>query len=95
MKIILITYVTPTPDNFKAASALSFHLCKYRPENAELEIYSFNANNVSENVVQHIGKELNANILTTYSKRILSFLKTFFPTLSITTIHYRLKSWKR
>ena len=83
MKIILITYVTPTPDNFKAASALSFHLCKYRPENAELEIYSFNANNVSE------------NILTTYSKHILSFLKTFFPTLSITTIHYRLKSWKR
>ena len=87
MKIILITYVTPTPDNFKAASALSFHLCKYRPENAELEIYSFNANNVSENVVQHIGKELNANIHIVPTNKYINylfkthtvFLKNFLP----------------
>ena len=87
MKIILITYVTPTPDNFKAASALSFHLCKYRPANVELEIYSFNGNNVPQKVIQHIEKELNASIHIVPTNKYINylfkthtiFLKNFLP----------------
>lgn len=87
MKIILITYVTPTPDNFNAASALSFHLCKYRPANIELEIYSFNGNNVPQNVIQHIEKELNASIHIVPTNKYINylfkthtiFLKNFLP----------------
>lgn len=87
MKIFLITYVTPTPDNFNAASALSFHLCKYRPANIELEIYSFNGNNVPQNVIQHIEKELNASIHIVPTNKYINylfkthtiFLKNFLP----------------
>lgn len=48
MKITQITLSTPTPYNCGAASALPYHLAKYRPKDVELEIYSFDINHVKE-----------------------------------------------
>ena len=62
MKIILISNITPTPDNYKAASALSYHLIKYRPDDVEMEAYIFNENHVSQEQLAIISKDLNMNI---------------------------------
>jgi hypothetical protein len=87
MKIILISDIVPTPDNFHAASALPYHLAKYRPQDIELTIYSFNMNKVPTNVIQRIGIELNAKIHIKQSNKWISllfkthtiFLKNFLP----------------
>lgn len=62
MKIVLISNITPTPDNYKAASALSYHLIKYRPDNVEIQAYIFNENHVSQEQLAIISKDLNMNI---------------------------------
>ena len=54
MNIVLISNITPTPDNYKAASALSYHLIKYRPDDVEIEVYSFNSNSVNIDRVKKI-----------------------------------------
>lgn len=87
MKIILITYVTPTPDNYRAASALSYHLAMYRPNDVELEIYSFNGNGVPEEMIAEVGRYLGVDIHTVPTNRWINllfethtiFLKNFLP----------------
>jgi hypothetical protein len=32
MKVVYISNITPTPDNYKAGSAHPYHLLKYRPK---------------------------------------------------------------
>ncbi len=61
-RIILISLSTPTSFNCGAASALPYHLAKYRPKDVELEIYSFNINKIGENVIRQSENELNAKI---------------------------------
>ncbi|MCF0243808.1 MAG: glycosyltransferase family 1 protein [Bacteroidaceae bacterium] len=61
-RIVLITYVMPTATNYGAASALPYHLAKYRPEGIELFVYTFNANGVSNEKTKIIACELNAKI---------------------------------
>ena len=46
MKVALISLSTPTVYNQGAASALPYHLLKYRAENIEVEIWSFNINHI-------------------------------------------------
>lgn len=85
MKIVLISNITPTLDNYKAASALSYHLIKYRPDDVEIEVYSFNSNSVNIDRVKKIENELDTKIhLVSRSKMItwmfkmhLVFLKNF------------------
>jgi glycosyltransferase involved in cell wall biosynthesis len=87
MKISLITNITPTPDNYRAASALSFHLIKYRPSDVEIEVYSFNSNGVESDRISDIEGDLHAKInviprskmITWMFKLHLVFLKNFLP----------------
>lgn len=62
MKISLISLSTPTPFNCGAASALPYHLAKFRDEGLELEIYSFNINHIGKEMIEASEKELNAKI---------------------------------
>lgn len=62
MKISLISLSTPTPFNCGAASALPYHLAKFRDEGVELEIYSFNINHISKDMIEASEKELNSKI---------------------------------
>lgn len=62
MKVSLISLSTPTPFNCGAASALSYHLAKYRDEGVDLEIYSFNINHIGKEMIETSEKELNTKI---------------------------------
>lgn len=62
MKVSLISLSTPTPFNCGAASALPYHLVKFRDERVELEIYSFNINHIGKDMIEASEKDLNANI---------------------------------
>jgi hypothetical protein len=87
MNIILISNITPTPDNYRAASALSYHLLKYRPSDVEIEVYSFNSNGVENNRIRDIEDKLHVKInvisrskmITWMFKLHLVFLKNFLP----------------
>ena len=74
MHITFITYVTPTPDNYRGASALSYHLCKYRPNDIDLEIYSFNANEVSQKKIEDIERKLRVRIHIVAKNKYIDFL---------------------
>lgn len=62
MKILLISLSTPTPFNCGAASALPYHLAKYRPDDVDLEIYSFNINHVRDDMQRESEAALGAKI---------------------------------
>jgi hypothetical protein len=87
MKVVYITNITPTPDNYKAASALPYHILKYRPAGVEIEAYFFNRNGVSGEKIREIGKDLNMSIKMVESpvwlkwmfKLHLTYLKNFLP----------------
>ena len=50
MKIAAITILTPYRENYKGTSALPYHLMVHRPDDVEIEIYSFNNNPVATTV---------------------------------------------
>lgn len=68
MKIILITFVTPAPENIRGTSALPYHLAKGRILNANVNandnfiIYSFNNNGLSDEKIAEVEKELKCTI---------------------------------
>lgn len=62
MKIQLITLVTPTYNNVRAASALPYHLIKGYGRQAEFEIYSYNINNIDSKGITKTEKELDVKI---------------------------------
>ena len=64
MHITCISILTPTAENKRGASALSFHLAKYRPEGTSLSIYTYNINNIESKEITTIEKELNCKITT-------------------------------
>ena len=74
MNVVFISSIIPTEDNYKAASALSFHLLKYRPNDIEVTCYSFNTNKVPINMVARIEKELNMKIHFVKPSRLIRFL---------------------
>ena len=75
MKIVLISYVMPTPDNFGAGSAHPYHLLKYRPKGIDVVLYTYNTNHVSACDINGLSKELELSGV--------KFLRTpwFFPIL--------------
>lgn len=87
MRIVLISNLMPTPDNYKAASALSYHLLKYRPDHIDVICYSFNANQVPSNLIGQISKDLRMEIRIVSKSTLieclfrlhLTFLKNFLP----------------
>lgn len=64
MKITLISLSTPTFNNIRAASALPYHLIMGVKENSDIdiEIYSYNINNIDNYQIKNIERELNVNI---------------------------------
>lgn len=86
MKIILITDITPAPENIRGTSALPYHLLVERNSEIDVEIYSFNINNLSEEQIWNTKKDLNAPIhllpiphwTRWMFKFHLSFLRVFF-----------------
>ncbi len=61
-RIVFITKITPTEENFHGPSALMFHLLKNRPEETELSIYTLNTNKVPDEVIEQNTKILNCRI---------------------------------
>ena len=62
MKVALISLSTPTVYNQGAASALPYHLLKYRAENIQVEIWSFNINHIKLADIPQIETELNVKV---------------------------------
>lgn len=77
MKITLISYVTPTTENCKAASALPYHIAKFRKEGIDLQIYSFNHNNISKEEITRVEKELKCSIKVIPEPRWINWLAQF------------------
>lgn len=76
MKIALITLHTPTATNFRGASALPYHLAKFRDKSIEMEVWTFNNNECSQEQICRSEHELGVKIhLIPLTKR-LRLLKT-------------------
>lgn len=87
MRIVFITLVTPTPDNCRGASALPYHLLKFRPANIDILCYTFNLNKIPELRRRRIADELVIDITVLKTSVLLrwmfylrlGFLKMIFP----------------
>lgn len=69
MKTILITFITPTPENVRGTSALPYHLIKggilndnVNLNDNQFDIYTFNNNGLSEEKIREVEKELAVTI---------------------------------
>lgn len=62
MKIAAITILTPYRENYKGTSALPYHLMVHRPDDVEIEIYSFNNNRLSADKIREVENELKVKI---------------------------------
>ncbi len=62
MKIILITTITPASENIRGTSALPYHLMVERRWNIDVEVYSYNLNQLSEEKIAQVEQELNVKI---------------------------------
>lgn len=60
--IILITLNTPTEENVRGASALPYHLLIERPEDTNVTIFSFNANEIAKHKIKEIEECLYVEI---------------------------------
>lgn len=62
MKICLVTLYTPTPENVQGPSALNYYLIKYRNEDIDIDVLSFNKNEICAEELKQIEKELKVKI---------------------------------
>lgn len=62
MKIAQISFFTPTATNFRAASALPYHLIKFREPSDEIQVWTFNLNRCSEEQVRQTERELGIKV---------------------------------
>lgn len=62
MKIVLVTSITPTEDNFNGPSALMFHLLKNRSKDISLSIFTTNTNKVPDKNISKCSKLLGCEI---------------------------------
>ena len=62
MKISFVTLYTPTPENVQGPSALNYYLLKYRNEEIDVEVFSFNKNDICPEELKQIEKELRVRI---------------------------------
>lgn len=62
MKVIVVTQLTPTPENRGGTSALLYALLRYRPSDVEVTILSYNFNRISCEEIREISALLNAKI---------------------------------
>lgn len=64
MKTIdIISFFTPYHENIRGISALIFYLIKFRPSTIKLNLYTYNANNLSIDEINMVSKELDIKIV--------------------------------
>lgn len=63
MKVVLITPITPYKENLRGTSGIQYHLLVERPADVEVLIYTFNLNDLTEEQINDVEKELNAQIV--------------------------------
>lgn len=62
MHITLISNITPASENIRGTSALPYHLLLHRDKDLEVTIYTYNLNELSEEKIAEVKKELNVDI---------------------------------
>lgn len=62
MKIVEITPITPWKENRGGTSALQYHLLAGRPNNIDVDVWTFNYNDLSHDEMRIVENELNINI---------------------------------
>lgn len=62
MKVVFITPVTPYKENMGGPSGHPYHLMIERPENVDIVIYSYNNNNLSNDIIRQVEQELSVEI---------------------------------
>lgn len=76
MRIALITLHTPTATNCRGASALPFHLMKFRPQDVEMEVWSYNSNGCNTEQISSSEHELNIKIHLIPSDKKMRWMKS-------------------
>lgn len=62
MKVSVITAFTPTPENRGGISALIYSLLAYKPDDVEIQLFSYNFNKIPNGEVLEISRDLNIEI---------------------------------
>ena len=62
MKIAFITPVTPYKENIGGPSGHPYHLLVERPQDIDVEIYSYNANKLSPETIEDVERELRVKV---------------------------------
>ena len=62
MKVVVVTALTPTPENRGGISALIYSLLRFRPRDIEVKIYTLNLNKIGSEEIVLISKQLQAEI---------------------------------
>lgn len=62
MRITTISILTPYKENYHGTSALPYHLMVHRPKDVDIEIYSFNNNNLPAAKIKEVEEELRVKI---------------------------------
>jgi len=62
MKIVFISNMTPYKENFHGTSALPYHLLAERDATIDVEVYSFNLNDMPDEKIREVEKELNVSV---------------------------------
>lgn len=63
MNITLITPITPYKENLRGTSGIQYHLLTERPIDINVSIYTFNLNDLTDEQINNVEKELNARII--------------------------------
>ena len=87
MRVILVTWNTPTQENVRGASALPFHLLTERKDDVSVTVYSFNANQLSATEIADVEKQLQLQVSVVemprwynwMTKMHLLFFRIFLP----------------
>lgn len=87
MKIALISLFVPTVENYNGASALPYHIIEHRKSEIDINIYTWNFNNVTPEQIKAVEENLNVRI--TILK--LSFLMRMFTKTPLFNIRAILK----
>lgn len=74
MKIVYISYMAPASDNIGGTSALPYHLMVHRPDDVEVEVFTFNTNGLTAEKIAAVEKELRLKINVLPMNRLAAWL---------------------
>ena len=77
MKIILVTTITPYKENYHGTSGIQYHLIVERPEDVDIEVYSFNHNDLPEEKIAEVERELGVKIHVMEKKRWIPWVHKY------------------